>query len=360
MDYFIYDGVDSRDFGLYVMNDKNLKLNLSPPKRSYTETVNGIDGKLLFGQDYETRSIHLKCYLTDSSETNLRTIMSWLGGLNERQLILSYEAYKIYTGTFENQVELNIYSNKGLFELEFQLYSPLAKSRFTTLETANIVYGGGYSYGGGWVYGSTSDDYTFNDITVSTDIEIYHGGNVNKALPIITVEGSADDITFKQYTDSTKTEVYKEFSYGSFNGTLVINSEVYNTFLNGTLDNSSFEGRYLQLFGKTNWDVKGSGNIISGSGLYITLDDRASDVDDYYNNEVVFIGLGEQEIINRKIIDYDGNTKTATLEYALNSDLTINYRYSIYSVASGINYININGTNLNLTSVKFDFNYIYL
>lgn len=359
MDYFIYDGVDSRDFGLYIVNDGRQKNNMSPPKISYSLDIPSINGKLLSEQKYGIREIPLRLYLKDNSASNQKIVMAWLGQLGEKELILSYESYKIYTGTFEDSVEIENYMNGGIFNLRFKLYSPMAKSRIRTGSGVVLNYNDEHLYNSGLLYGFSTEDYTFANITTATEVEVYHGGNLDGALPVITVNGSVDSITITQYKTSERNTIHRQLSYGSFSGELIIDGEVKNTFLNGSLNNLTFDGRYLELFGKTDWDFLSKGDVQSTTTNTIILSQNDSEVDDIYNGKVVFLRDRDNEIQYYKILDYDGATKTLTIEGDV-SEVTNDWSYSIYDVANGINYITIDGTNLNITDIVFDFNYIYL
>ena len=61
----------------------------------------------------------------------------------------------------------------------------------------------------------------------------------------------------------------------------------------------------------------------------IILDSNASSVDDYYNNLFVGIAAGDGYGEIFKIIDYDGATKTATIDGSWNTTPNTNSIYTI-------------------------------
>jgi len=81
-----------------------------------------------------------------------------------------------------------------------------------------------------------------------------------------------------------------------------------------------------------------SGNATGGSTSSITLESWASDTDDYYNGNTVYLVAGVGIGSNTSITDYNGTTKVATLSPALSVSPTTNTQYSIgtwYSTRGG-------------------------
>lgn len=363
MEYFIFNGIDSRDFGLEIVNrTPNLTQTLSPTKRTTTEVINGIDGSKVFQQDYDMRTIELRGYVRDNSNSNLRIIMSWLGVKYPKDLILSYEPYKVYSATFENQIDFRNYVDKGIFDITFRCYSPFAKSKFTTQDiTSGIEYDSGYYYDSGLIYVDGSyPNYVYNSITSTTDLNIYNGSNVDGALPNIILIGSASSVKIEHFSDNARTDKIAEANYGSFSGVLEIDSILQNTFLDGTVDNSTFEGDYFELIGKRNWNPQVYGSLEDFTSNTVTLNDYAVGSDDYYNGMLLLISRGET-VQGYTITDYVGATRTATIGGTLDLTSGARYKYSIYdNELNGYNFFRISGTSLNLSQVEFFFNYVYL
>ena len=68
----------------------------------------------------------------------------------------------------------------------------------------------------------------------------------------------------------------------------------------------------------------------------------------------------EYKLINYLITDYDGDTKVATIEKTDGELINSDWIYTIYDIANGMNYFTIDGTNLNIDELSFDFQFLYL
>lgn len=265
MDYFIFDNVDSRDYGIYIVNNNGQPLitNAIPPKTTFYEENNWEHSTRVFNQKYGVREIYITCYLQDTNLSNIRHMVGWLGQLKPKPLVLSTEPYRMYYATFEEQVGVENYGNQGIFTLTFKCYNPFAYSRFLTTDLdSGLNYDSGLYYDSGLLYAEDLPPYAYQNITSQTDVQIYHGGNTNLALPNIKIIGSATDITITHLDDNYSC------SYGSFNGTLEINSEYKNVYLDGIMNNKTFSGEFITLNGKVKQNDTGINNIrISGTDL---------------------------------------------------------------------------------------------
>ena len=119
------------------------------------------------------------------------------------------------------------------------------------------------------------------------------------------------------------------------------------------------EGDFFTLdgAGEIYYDV--SGIIQSYTTTTIALSSNASSVDDIYNGKLMVINNNLMTIPKYStIIDYDGTTKIATISSTEN--ILNNSKYTIYDIQNGMNYFKITGTNLNITSIDFDFKFVFL
>lgn len=248
-EYFIFNGIKSTDFGLEIVNDKQLNKSISPSKITTTEKISGVNGEMIFDQTYGTRTISIKCYLNNTDLSNVRQMMTWLGEKYAQELILSYQPYKVYTALFQHEITMKEYLNGGMFILDFICYTPFAKSLYSTLDIINnIEYDEEFLYDSGLFYVDDEPlQYEWNSITGTTNMDIYNASNVNGCAPEIIINGSASNIIITQYYDSGRTQIKDEIQYGNFSGELLISSLLKNTFLNGSVDNTTFQGEYFEL-----------------------------------------------------------------------------------------------------------------
>lgn len=269
-DYFEYNGVDSRDNGVYLVNDGQRLKNLSPSRTTISEKITGKDGEMVFDETFDGRTISLKCYIENNNLTDTREIMVWLGEKYPQPLWLSYEPYRIYQATYNRAIKLEDYGNGGIFRIEFVCKSPFAESKYSTMDLeSGIEYDTIFYYDSGLYYvDSEALEYSFDNILTTTDMDIYNASNVDGAAPVITINGSADDITITHYSDEERTDEINSLSYGSFNGELVIDSNIKNVFLDGSLENNTFSGDYIEL-------IRNGYNYftISGTNLNLTTVD---------------------------------------------------------------------------------------
>ena len=267
MDYFTFNGISSVDYDIYLVNDRQRQQNNSPTKTTISEKITGKNGSIIFDQTYDGREIRLKCYFDSVNPSTVREMMGWLGGSKyPKQLVLSYEPYKVYTATFENQVNVNEYVNGGIFELVFKCYSPFAESIFTTQNLEDgVEYDLNFYYDTGLYYtDSVPMIYSYTNIITDTDMDIYNASNVDGCCPKIIINGSGDSLTINHYSDELRTDLIASYSYGSFSGELIIDSKLRNTFLDGTVNNATSNGDYFEM-------LNYSFNYFSIGGVSINL-----------------------------------------------------------------------------------------
>lgn len=356
---------DSRNYNIWIHETgKVRKRVLSPPKKNVTDRVVGSAGEILFDQYYDVKRIPINIFMNGNKDLTLyKQITSFLASLGESELVLSYEPYKYHLVTFEDQLEAEDYGQGFIFDtLNFVALCPFGFSRFTTSEINSIglLYDTSYFYDSGLLYYEEMTPYSYTSMASGQQFSIYHGGNCNFALPKFIFTGSATDITVEQYSDSGYTNLINSFSYGAFSGELIVDSSKRNVYLNGTMDNTTFEGDFVSLVGKETPDFYTRGVIGGISGNTITLGILASVTDDYYNGMIIY-SLNENSCImdRRTIIDYNGTTKVATLDSPFDV-VSVGGNYGIYNLKDGLSYFKITGTGFSGLNLLVDFRYVYL
>jgi len=280
MEYFIFDGIDSRDYGLYIINNNGSPqiTNMIPPKITITEDIPGKHGSMVFDQKYSIRDVDIGCLLENNDLSTIRHISGWLGQLRPKPLILSTEPYKMYWATFEDQIGLENYNTQGKFTLTFRCYNPFAYSTFTTEDIkTGLAYDSVFYYDSGLLHTEDIPPYQYHIDTTTAlankKFEIYCGSNTHMSMPNIVITGKADSITISQYGDLLYTDKISECSYGLFDGTLEINSQLNNVFLNGLMNNATFNGDFLKMYGKTRPNEDGINYIkVDATGVDYSFD----------------------------------------------------------------------------------------
>ena len=360
MEYFILDDIKSSDFGMYITNDNSyLQQSYIPKKETTTERISNYDGMRYITQDYDIKTIELSIVIMDIGQSNLNKIARWLGKKGQMELTLSYESHKVYTVTIDQVINLSNAINGGKTNITFIAYYPLAKSKFSTLDIINdtLTYDSMYYYNSGLLYESELPPYEFDTITSLTNMNIYNGSNISGSRPNIIIDGIADDITIYQYKDENRTILKDYITYGNFNGLVEINCLLRNCFLNTNVANATFNGRYFEL--NTDLKNKNSGDIINYTINTVTLDDESSINNGEYIGNYISIGSDLTKSWY-KIIAYDGTTKIATVDGDIIENIT-DTEYGIYNlIVDGMNYFTIDGTNMSINSIKFDFKYLYI
>lgn len=365
-DYFIFGDVDSRLLGLYLHNGSNNGRirHIIGAKTNTTDRVLGRSGEILFDQWYEPKSIPLNVYSEGYKDNyDLRQISGYFGRLGQKPLTVSYEPYKFYNATFVDAVQATEFSGGIIIdEINFIALDPFGYSLFTTGELASggLLYNDNRFYNSGLLYVEEMTPYAYTNITTGQSIEIYHGGNCDFAFPVFKFTGQATTLKVEQYSDVLLTNKINEFTYGAFNGTLDVDCNLSNVFKNGIMSNNTFGGSFMNLYGVTSPQFQNYGTIQSISSNLLGLDSTASSVDNYYNNMIIYLLEENGNVLQKRtIVDYDGITKTATLNSAF-TGASLNQNYRIYNLVDGKNYFKITGTGFSSLGLTVDFRYVYL
>ena len=379
MDYIIYNGIDSRTFGVYLVRRGKTPLlyNSAPPSRVKTEKIAGRHGTIAVEQLYEPRQLDMELYFSDTRTPMMLKIASWLGKIGTHKLIKSTEPYKFYYATFEQGLNPEIHNIKqGIVGITFTAYDPFGYSNFTTLELVNqgINYDSGLLYGSGLEYVDLST-HTYVE-TVPTvgnvAIEVLQGGNSDFALPKIIVEAGASGAGgFKLehfYGGTTLDDKVAEIIYSNSipaNGSVIIDSEIGDTYdENGAILSEFIEGDYFTFKGVGDPELIFLGSCKFISTTEVELDSNASNVDDFYNGFTLStnnsIDMGAKY---GKIIDYNGTTKVATLDLPTKEQLDKILNCGIYDFSGKLNYIKYSYSApvvLEPSTISFDFRFNYL
>jgi len=366
MDYLIYNDIDSRSLGVYVarIGDSPLIFNATPPTRAITEKIAGRHGEVVMEQTYEPRQIDVTLYFTNNNTSVLKQISRWLGELGTHPLMLSTEPYKIYYANIQQQLNPSLFNTRqGSLDITFTCYDPFGYSSFTSIELEDgVLYNTGLLYNNSIPY-VDSDILKYTFLTADLpNLEVYHGGNADYGLPKIIIVGNATTLTIGRYKDAARTILLQQCTYGAFGGILIIDSVLKDTFLNGAVDNSTFNGDYFTLDGirDMTFITSGVGSLSTESSLALDLS-TSSAVNDFYNGKVLtLISRIDSSVIHKTILDYNGATHVATFSTTPSIPVGALYDYMIYDYISESNHFKITGTGLNLTNVNFDFKYVYL
>lgn len=378
MDYIIYNGIDSRTFGVYLVRRGNTPLEFDsiPPSRVKTEKIAGKHGTIAVEQLYEPRQIDVELYFTDTSHTMLRKIAGWLGKIGTHQLIKSTEPYKYYNATFEQGMNPEIHGLKqGIVSLTFTAYDPFGYSTFTTLELeSGVEYDSGLFYDSGIDYADlTTYSYT-ETVPFGGDgfIPVLQGGNADFALPKITLTAGIDPSGgFKlehYYGGKDPEHKIGECTYSAgipAESSVIIDSQINDVYdENGDILSANFDGDFFVFKGVGNPEFEIRGNIVAITTTTITLDANASAVDDFYNGKIIAI-IGNKEIGTQyaEITDYDGTTKVATISKPIEENSNDNLMYMIYDFSDKLNYIKYSYSSPVIaiqSTITFDFRFNYL
>lgn len=368
MDYFTFDGIDSRNLGVYIHDGNNPYKSkiISSNKTTTTGDIVGKNGSILFDQKYTSKNIPLNLFVEDKTlnEDFFNDLARELCQLGEGDLILSYEGYKSFRGYFDGQVEIEYYQNQGvMFNLNFIAVNPFGFTTFTSSQLNEVsTFDSDIYYDSGATY-DVSGSYSLSNIVSGNTIDIHHGGNCDLALPIFKFDGSATDILVRQFKDSARTIETNRFSYGAFSGTLDVNWQETNVYKNGNLDNNTFEwDEFTKLKGKNKLNILNQDWLQNKvSNTQITLSQGASAVDDIYNGKILnIISKVNLKPYSVTILDYNGTTKVATIDSEIIEDLDLYNKYFIVEKDDGMNYFTITGNGFSNLNLLVDFRFVYL
>ena len=152
---FTFGGVHSSELGLMRVSDgSRYNQDLLPPLQDKTAQVNGRDGAVYFGSQYNTRPIKVPVAFDNMTEENFNQLKRLLQDKKPKYLWFDETPYKqwlvkaanaqsfkwICFDESHNGKEKRIYKGEGT--LEFSCFSPYAESRVTFLddEVDQVIY----------------------------------------------------------------------------------------------------------------------------------------------------------------------------------------------------------------------------
>ena len=339
-------------------------INMSPPSRSVTESVAGRHGEYVIERTYGVRDIEVSLYLTRTDSTTLGVISRWLGKLGTYDLILSTEPYKVYKATVEQGIGLNVYNpRQALFDITFTCHNPFAYSNFNTATLGFIEYDQGLNYNSGLLYTDNATEYVKFQFWANPII--YHGGNVDLAMPKIEITGAigtANTITtITHWTNSAKNVIKDRLLIKGLNNQIVDCEKMETRFISNGLLNTNVEGTYFKLYGAGDMIPVDFGGITINSTSSATLIERYAPNANLVGKAIsIFDTEGDS---NFQIIVQTQNVNDIT--FATNSGLTVGktYLYKAIDFSKGLNYFTIDaggGSTASVTKVSFDFKFVYL
>lgn len=378
MDYIIYNGIDSRVFGVYLARRGKTPLvfNSIPPSRVKTQKIAGKHGTIAVEETYEPRQVNMQLYFTDTSSENMVRVGNWLGKIGTHKLLLSTESYKFYNATFEQGMNPDIYGSKqGIVDITFTCYDPFGYSGFTTLEleSGGIEYDSGLIYDIGLEYADLAS-YSYTEIVNDADItEVLQGGNADFALPKIIVTANvsgAGGFKLEHFYGGTDPEhKIGEMTYSNSipsNGSVIVDSQTSEAYDENGIILSSYlsDDDFFKFKGVGNPDFQIKGGAINITDTTIQLDSNASAVDDVYNNMTISLnGNDEMRTQYAKITDYDGTTKIATISNSIEIGINKSFSYGIYDFSKKLNYVKYSYSSpvvAQPVTIAFDFRFNYL
>ena len=145
---FTFGGVHSSELGLMRVSDgSRYNQDLLPPLQDKTAQVNGRDGAVYFGSQYNTRPIKVPVAFDNMTEDSFKQLKKLLQDKKPKYLWFDETPYKqwlvkaanaqsfkwVCFDESHNGKEKRIYKGEGT--LEFSCFSPYAESRVTFLDT---------------------------------------------------------------------------------------------------------------------------------------------------------------------------------------------------------------------------------
>lgn len=154
---------------------------LSPSVNYNTGDIEGRNGQVHYGSDFNTRNIRISM---QKHGVDLEDFDLWRDEVfnifrpgEPLKLIRDIQPHKVIECYVSNEYDIDYTTcQDGDFTIEFIMFEPFIKSRLTTsdIDKEGLRYGDGWSHGMGLLYDDESHRYTHND----TSFNIYNAGNV--------------------------------------------------------------------------------------------------------------------------------------------------------------------------------------
>lgn len=349
---FTFCGIHSSKFNIYAISDgSSYTMPLFAEFNDKFQSVDGYDGAYYFGTDYTSKARPVQCVVDRADENTLRNIQNWLNPKRVGKLTFDESPYKYYIAKISSSPNLNFYPQSdgngnhvysGTFTLDFMAFNPFAYSYVNSID--DYAYyeesKGLWYYDSGILYHEETPPVIINNITKTTNVLLYNGGN-KSTKPIITVKGSADEIIIKNNT----TNQYCKLS-NLIDVEMIIDSKKGQVRVQDILASSFHEGGFIEIEGSNRVDRYLDINFTNGSEQIA--------IEEYIDLDIVgrFIAVNSNWY---KVVDCNFDLGIITLDRPFDGATNI-YDVSIID----LNEITISGVNLNIESIKFDYKFCYL
>lgn len=348
---FTFCGIHSSKYNVMaISNGSTYTMPLFADFMDKTETVDGYDGEYYFGTNFIGKPRIVSCFVESADENTLRNIQSWFHPKRIGKLTFDESPYKYYIAKVSRKPDFNYtpMGNKsghfytGTFEIEFKAFDPFAYSYvnsvddYTYYEESQALW----YYDSGILYHEETPPVIANNITDTTNLLLYNGGNA-RTKPIITIAGSADEVTILNQTTNQKFTLN-----GLVDVEIVVDCQKGHVRVQDVPASSFHEGGYIELKGSNRVDRYLNVDFVNGSNEIIISDNLDLDI------------VGRFIAINNdwyKVTDCNFDTGLITLDKDFEGETDI---YSISVI--DLNEINISGINMDITSIEFDYKFAYL
>lgn len=180
--YIIYDGVDSRSFGLYFEFNS---ISILPSSRECVQEIPMLDGVVDYNVGgYDRRIIRTTAIFPDllsKMRANRDKIEAWLANSGKpKKLILGNQADRYYMAKITAALDFDLKSDRRLGEVEFICNPPWGILNNGTLLTPEIIK---------WVNADVIESQFIKDFTQSGVIRFINNGSI-PVKPVIKLIGN--------------------------------------------------------------------------------------------------------------------------------------------------------------------------
>lgn len=181
-DYIIYDGIDSRKFGLYFEINS---ISILPSARECVQEIPLLDGVADYNiGSYDRRVIRTTAIFPDllsKMRANQDKIEAWLGNSGApKKLILGNRPDRYYMAKITSALDFDLKSDRRLGDVEFVCNPPWSFLKDGTLITPEQIK---------WVNSETTENQFVKEFSQSGTIRFVNNGNIS-IKPIIKVYGN--------------------------------------------------------------------------------------------------------------------------------------------------------------------------
>lgn len=201
MNYFIFKGIDSKEFSGLVVN--TLPPITKAPKRVETQQIDGVDGEIITELGYSAYDKDITITLTKHKD--LDEIMAWLNG--EGELVTSLEPDKFYNARIINEIDYE------------RVYS--MKSATITFRVQPFKY-----------------ELDENSVTLTESGKSVTNNGLETSKPIMTITGSG---TIELSVNGNK---FFRYTFPEEETEVVIDSEKQDAYLGTVLKNRNMVGEF--------------------------------------------------------------------------------------------------------------------